>query len=186
MERNLDHGFHRGIHGSPVIPFALLAEHGPRARQRAAQRALQGVSPEQHLERYLPLAEDAYRSLQQNIAGERTLTQAATSGGAVTGVVVDIAHSIMWLTETGRALEMMTVVPGLQGEWQGYYGNATPAATTGTPEGGDLPRDDPHAGPPPAETEDAGHALEYLQRPGRPQRTPPSRRWSSTAAPRSW
>ena len=43
----------------------------------------------------------------------------------------------MWLTETGRALEMMTVVPGLQGEWQGYYGNANPAASW-EDEGDDL------------------------------------------------
>ena len=142
MERNLGHGFQRSINGERVMPFALLAEHGPRARRRAAQRALQGISPEQHLERYMPLAENAYRSLQQNLAGERTLTSAATSAGAATGVVVDIARSIMWLTETGRALEMMTVVPGLQGDWQGYYGNATPEHDW-TPEGGDLPETTP-------------------------------------------
>ena len=134
MERHLGHGFHSSVHGNPVMPFALLAEHAPESRQRAARRALQGISPEQHLERYIPQAENAYRQI---IAGERTLTSAATSAGAATGVLVDIANSIMWLTETGRALDMMTVVPGLQAQWQGYYGNVNPVADW-TGEGGAI------------------------------------------------
>ena len=134
MERHLGHGFQRSINGNPVMPFALLAEHAPASRQRAAQRARQGISPQQHLERYIPQAENAYRQI---IAGERTLTSTATSAGATTGIVVDIARSIMWLTETGRALEMMTVVPGLQAQWQGYYGNVNPVADW-TGEGGAI------------------------------------------------
>ena len=139
MERNLGQGLHRAAAGASHVPFALLAEHGPKARRRTAQRALQGISPEQHLERYMPLAEQTYRDLCDNWNGysQRTLTQAATSAGAATGTVVDIARSIMWLTEMDAALEMMTVVPGLSGQWQGFYGNVNPAEDW-VAEGDDL------------------------------------------------
>ena len=129
MDRNLGHGFQRSIDDGAYIPFVLLAEHGPKAKQRAAQRALDGVSPEQHLERFMPLAERAYQQLQDHLNGdgERTLTTANTSAGAATSTVTDLARSIMWLTEMDAALERMTVVPGLRGQWQGFYGNAKPA-----------------------------------------------------------
>ena len=128
MDRNLGHGFQRTIDDGAYIPFVMLAEHGPKAKERAAQRALDGVTPEQHLERFMPLAEHAYRAImdQEEGYGRRTMTTAATSAGAGTGVIVDIARSLMWLTEQDSALEMMTVVPGLRGEWQGFYGNAKP------------------------------------------------------------
>ena len=131
MERNLGQGIQHSLQGDKFIPFALLAEHGPRAQRRASERALKGVSPEQHLESYMPLAEQTSRHLQDHLDGiaygERTLTQAGTSAGAATGTVVDIARSIMWLTEMDGALDLVTILPGLQGEWKGFYGNANPA-----------------------------------------------------------
>ena len=128
MDRNLGHGFQRTIDDGGYIPFVMLAEHGPKAKMRAAERALVGVSPEQHLERFMPMAQRAYHDLQEQEEGygERTLTTASTSAGAATGVMVDIARSLMWLTEQDSALEMLTVVPGLSGEWQGFYGNSNP------------------------------------------------------------
>ena len=128
MERNLGQGIHAGD-PAPCIPFSLLAKHGPRSKERAARRALEGVSPEQHLERYMLLA-------------ERTLTQASASAGALQGTLVDLAHSIMWITETARPLGMMTVVPGLDREWQGFYGNANPVHEW-PGEGGNLPETTP-------------------------------------------
>ena len=130
MERNLDQGFQVSNNGGSYVPFSLLADHGPNAQRRAAERALKGVSPEQHLESFMPLAEQTYRHLHEHREGygygERTLTQVATSAGAATGTVVDIARSIMWLTEMDSALEMLTMLPGLQGQWQGFFGNANP------------------------------------------------------------
>ena len=131
MERNLgDGGFMQSGQGDKFVPFAILADHGPSAQRRASARALQGVSPEQHLESFMPLAEQTHRELQEHLNGyaygERTLTSVATSAGAATGTVVDIARSIMWLTEMDSALDMMTVLPGLQGQWQGFFGNANP------------------------------------------------------------
>ena len=139
MDRNLGHGFQRSIDDGSYIPFSLLANHGPKALARASQRALAGVSPEQHLESYFPLAEQTYRSIQEHLNGysERALTTADTSAGAATSSITDIAHSIMWLTEQDRALEMMTVLPGLEGQWQGFYGNANPAEDW-VDEAGDL------------------------------------------------
>ena len=151
MHRNIGQGFHRGAEtGGPVIPFKLLATCGPNARQRALQRAQAGISPEQHLESFMPAAEQALAHLvrQDELSkdapaiGARTLTQAATSAGAMTGAMVDIAHSLMWLTEMDGALAMMTVVPGLYGHWRGFYGNAGP--TISWPgEGVNLPERDP-------------------------------------------
>ena len=141
MERNLDQGFQVSNNGGSYVPFALLADHGPNAQRRAAERELKGVSPEQHLESFMPLAEQTYRHLHEHREGygygERTLTQVATSAGAATGTVVDIARSIMWLTEMDSALEMLTVLPGLQGQWQGFFGNANPAEDW-VAEGADL------------------------------------------------
>ena len=131
MERNLGNGYHVGMpDGGPMIPFALLARCGPAARARADARAKAGVSPEQHLERYMDMAETALHELAYQASmnhGVRTLTQADTSAGALTGIMVDVAHSIMWLTEMDDALEMMTVVPGLVSGWQSFYGNVAPA-----------------------------------------------------------
>ena len=128
MERNLGHGFYRGADDGAFIPYTLLAEHGPRARERAAERALNGISPEKHLESFMAPAERAFQALEEQANGysERALTTVATSAGAATSSLVDLAHSIMWLTEMDAALEMMTVLPGLQGQWQGFYGNANP------------------------------------------------------------
>ena len=128
MDRNLGHGFQRTIDDGAYVPFVMLAEHGPKAKERAAQRAQDGITPEEHLDTFMPMAERAYRALQDQERGygERALTTAATSAGAATGVMVDIARSLMWLTEQDSALEMLTVVPGLRGEWQGFYGNAAP------------------------------------------------------------
>ena len=140
MERNLgDGGFMQSGQGDKFVPFAILADHGPSAQRRASARALQGVSPEQHLESFMPLAEQTHRELQEHLNGyaygERTLTSVATSAGAATGTVVDIARSIMWLTEMDSALDMMTVLPGLQGQWQGFFGNVNPIRRHGTGEG---------------------------------------------------
>ena len=146
MERNLDQGFQVSNNGGSYVPFALLADHGPNAQRRAAERTLKGVSPEQHLESFMPLAEQTYRHLHEHregyAYGERTLTQGATSAGAATGTVVDIARSIMWLTEMDNALEMLTVLPGLQGEWQGFFGNANPVEDW-VSEGTDLTETNP-------------------------------------------
>ena len=131
MERNLGQGYHVGMpDGAPMIPFALLARCGPAARARADARAKAGVSPEQHLERYMSMAETALQELvyQESMnGGVRTLTQANTSAGALSGIMVDVAHSIMWLTEMDDALDMMTVVTGLMSGWQSFYGNAAPS-----------------------------------------------------------
>ena len=129
MDRHLGHGFQRSIDDGAFIPFVLLAQHGPNAQEHAAKRALDGVSPEKHLESFMPLAEQTYRRLQQHLNGygERAFTTATTSAGAATSTITDIAHSIMWLTEQDRALEQLTVLPGLEGKWQGFYGNANPA-----------------------------------------------------------
>ena len=139
MDRNLGHGFQRSIDDGAYIPFVLLAEHGPNAKAKASQRALAGVSPEKHLESFMPLAEETYRKLQEHLNGysERTLTTATTSAGAATSSITDIARSIMWLTEQDRALEMLTVLPGLEGQWQGFYGNANPVADW-VAEGGNI------------------------------------------------
>ena len=151
MHRNMGQGFHRGSqHGGPVIPFKLLATCGPAARARALQRAQAGISPEQHLDSFMPAAETALEHLTRQdrlhhadpAIGARTLTQAATSAGALTGAMVDIAHSLMWLTEMDGALRMMTVVPGLYSEWQGFYGNSGPAISW-PGEGANLPERDP-------------------------------------------
>ena len=151
MQRNIGHGFHRGSEdGGAVIPFKLLATCGPAARARALQRAQAGISPEQHLESFMPAAETALAHLTRQdrlhhadpAIGARTLTQAATSAGALTGAMVDIAHSLMWLTEMDGALAMMTVVPGLYSEWQGVYGNSGPAISW-PGEGMALPERDP-------------------------------------------
>ena len=129
MDRNVGVGFQRGHDDGSYIPFSVLAEHGPNAKRRAAQRELDGISPEKHLERFMGIAERAYAELQQQEAGygERSLTMANTSAGAATSSVTDLARSIMWLTEMDAALERMTTVPGLRGQWQGFYGNAKPA-----------------------------------------------------------
>ena len=133
MERNLDQGLSVGLpDGGAVIPFVLLARCGPAARERAAERAKAGISHQQHLEQFMPAAEVAAQELmlqEQHYGMEhvRTLTQASTSAGAMTGVMVDLAHSIMWLQEQDQALERMTVVPGIQGHWQAFYGNVVPA-----------------------------------------------------------
>ena len=119
----------RSLSAQKHVPLPFLAEHGPAAKLRAAELAERGVSPEQHLETYMPLAEQAYRDLRDNWNGyssRRTLTQTATSAGAATGTVVDLARSIMWLTEMDSTLEMMTVLPGLRGQWQGFYGTVNP------------------------------------------------------------
>lgn len=152
MDQNLGSGIYRQEDGMSVIPFALLAQSGPQARRRAASRARQGIGDEEYLERYMPLADEAYRELQlqeelrgmtpEQLSaldedGLRTMTQATTSAGAATSTMVDLARSIMWLTEMDRALDMMTVVVGLSGQWAGFFGNAKP--TVSFPgEGNDL------------------------------------------------
>jgi len=126
MESHLGTGIYRSEEGAGYIPFALLAVAGPRARARAASRAARGIEEGVYLERYMPAAEQAHAELIAQAEHQRTMTQATTSAGAATSTLVDLARSIMWLTEMDRALEMMTVVPGLSGQWAGFFGNAKP------------------------------------------------------------
>jgi len=126
MESHLGTGIYRSEEGAGYIPFALLAVAGPRARARAASRAARGIEEGVYLERYMPAAEHAHAELIAQGEHQRTMTQATTSAGAATSTLVDLARSIMWLTEMDRALEMMTVVPGLSGQWAGFFGNAKP------------------------------------------------------------
>ena len=78
MERNIGQGYHAGMpDGQGFIPFKILATCGPGARARADERAKAGVSPEQHLERFMPTAETALAELvyQESMNhGVRTLT----------------------------------------------------------------------------------------------------------------
>ncbi len=139
IDRNADAGLGLGgDEGVAYIPFALLATAGPAARARAAGRQMRGIDEEQYLERFRGQAELAYADImRQPAAQQRTLTQAATSAGAATSTMVDLMRSIMWLTEQDRAMEMLTVVPGLRGQWQGFYGATNP--TVSWPgEGNDL------------------------------------------------
>ena len=131
MERNIGQGYHVGMPDGAAYDSLRAAGNAAdqQARARADERAKAGVSPEQHLERFMPTAETALAELvyQESMNhGVRTLTQANTSAGALTGIMVDVAHSIMWLTEMDNALEMMTLVPGLMSGWQSFYGNVAP------------------------------------------------------------
>ena len=152
IERNLGRGFYAGMpNGGSCLPFSVLATSGPEARRRATMRAERGVSHEQHLESFFPAAEAAIGELlrQEEISERmnrrdhvRTLTQATTSAGAMSGIMVDVAHSIMWLTEMDSALELMTVVPGLMAPWQSFYGNVAPVVSWNG-EGMDLTEQTP-------------------------------------------
>jgi len=137
MESHLGTGIYRSEEGAGYIPFALLAVAGPRARARAASRAARDIEEGAYLERYMPAAEHAHAELLVQAEQQRTMTQATTSAGAATSTLVDLARSIMWLTEMDRALEMMTVVPGLSGQWAGFFGNAKPGVAF-PGEGNDL------------------------------------------------
>ena len=131
MERNLGTGVYREAEGAGYVPFSLLATSGPAAKQRSAMRAMRGIREEEYLEGYMQRAENALREIreQEQGYGERTLVQTVASAGAATSTMVDLARSIMWLTEMDSALEMMTVVPGLAGRWQGFYGMTKPAVS---------------------------------------------------------
>ncbi len=139
MDRHMDEGLGLGgEEGVAYIPFSVLATAGPAARARAAGRQMRGVSEETYVERFRGQAELAYADImRQPSAASRTLTQAATSAGAATSTMVDLMRSIMWLTEQDAAMEMLTVVPGLRGQWQGFYGNTKPAMSW-PGEGNDL------------------------------------------------
>ena len=134
MQRNLGHGLNFSDDGGQFIPFSVLAEASDSARGRRAMLAERGIPEEKYLEGFVRQAEVVYqRHVRRNWAqsddgqGERTLGVAATSAGAATSSITDLARAIMWLTEGDAALAMITVVPGLRGEWRSFYGNTPPA-----------------------------------------------------------
>ena len=136
MQRNLGQGLNFSPDGGQFIPFSVLAESSGSARDRRARLAERGLREEEYLEGFARQAEIVFeRHLRPNWVhgdAERALTLGSnprtgnTSTGATVSTIVDLARAIMWLTEGDAALSMVTVVPGLTGEWASFYGNSPP------------------------------------------------------------
>lgn len=141
IERNYDQGIFRLDRGESFIPYAVLAQAQVSRANRASKLEELGMTEQQYLETFYPAAEKALALLgEQEVT--RTLTTAATSAGAGTGVMVDVANSIMWLNEMTPVMSRFTMVPGVQGEYRFFYGNAKPTSEM-IAEGADLTETNP-------------------------------------------
>ena len=89
--------------------------------------------PFEFLSRYVPMRNE--RNVQRQIALRATppehtraaITTGANVGGGTVGISLDVQNSLAWLYDRAPILEHLTVIPGVMGEWQAFYGSNTAA-----------------------------------------------------------
>ena len=91
-----------------TIPFEFLSRYATMGNERniARQTALRATPPEQV---------------------RAAITTGATVGGGTVGVSLDVENSLAWLYDRAPVMEHLTVIPGVTGEWQTFYGSNTAA-----------------------------------------------------------